>query len=134
MSEPRLLNSRLLDSAGVLAAIRSASLEEILSEGGRSRGSAAVHAPSAAAPAKRGPGRPRKKSGRLARRSPEQIAQVVESIVGALKKQKAGMRSEQLQKLLSLDKKEISGPLAEALSGKKITKKGERRATTYFAR
>jgi hypothetical protein len=121
-------------SAGVLAAIRSASLEEILSEGGRSRGSAAaVHAPSAA-PAKRGPGRPRKKSGRLARRSPEQIAQVVESIVGALKKQKAGMRSEQLQKLLSLDKKEISGPLAEALSGKKISKKGERRATTYFAR
>jgi hypothetical protein len=130
-------------SAGVLAAIRSASLEEILSEGGRSRGPAAAHAPAAAAPAKRGPGRPRgaqsaqsghKKSGRLARRSPEQIAQVVESIVGALKKQKAGMRSEQLQKLLSLDKKEISGPLAEALDGKKITKKGERRATTYFAK
>jgi hypothetical protein len=127
-------------SAGVLAAIRSASLEEILSEGGRSRGPVAAHAPAAAAPAKRGPGRPRgassanKKSGRLARRSPEQIAQVVESIVGALKKQKAGMRSEQLQKLLSLDKKEISGPLAEALDGKKITKKGERRATTYFAK
>src|ERR1700733_906679 len=121
-------------SAGVLAAIRSASLEEILSEGGRSRGSAAAaHAPSDA-PAKRGPGRPRKKSGRVARRSPEQIAQVVESIVGALKKQKAGMRSEQLQKLLGLDKKEISGPLAEALEGRKITKKGERRATTYFAR
>ena len=34
------------------------------------------------------------------------------------------MRSEQLQKLLSLDKKEISGPLNEALEGKKITKKG----------
>ena len=44
------------------------------------------------------------------------------------------MRSEQLQKLLSLDKKEISGPLNEALEGKKITKKGQRRATTYFAR
>jgi hypothetical protein len=131
-------------SAGVLAAIRSASLEEILSEGGRSRGPGfhapqAAHAPaassSAAEPAKRGPGRPRgRKSGRLARRSPEQIAQVVESIVGALKKNKTGMRSEQLQKLLSLDKKEISGPLNEALEGKKITKKGQRRATTYFAR
>jgi hypothetical protein len=125
-------------SAGVLAAIRSASLEEILSEGGCSRGPA-PHAPAAAAsaaePAKRGPGRPRgRKSGRLARRSPEQIAQVVESIVGALKKNKAGMRSEQLQKLLGLDKKEISGPLNEALEGKKITKKGQRRATTYFAR
>ena len=130
-------------SAGVLAAIRAASLEEILSEGSRSgssggRGAAAPAARATSAdgePAKRGPGRPRgRKSGRLARRSPEQIAQVVEAIVGALKKNKAGMRSEQLQKLLSLDKKEISGPLNEALEGKKITKKGQRRATTYFAR
>jgi hypothetical protein len=135
-------------SAGVLAAIRSASLEDILAGGG-------------AGPAKRGPGRPSKssngaavarggggqpdplgvptrskrgKGGRLARRSPEQIAHVVESIVGALKQSKEGMRSEQLQKVLKLDKKEISGPLAEALGGKKISKKGQRRATTYFAR
>jgi hypothetical protein len=125
-------------SAGVIAAIRAASLEEILSEsgGGSRRAAAPSAAPSnGAAPAKRGPGRPRgKKSGRLARRSPEQIAQVVESVVGALKKNKNGMRSEQLQKLLKLDKKEISGPLNEALAGKKITKKGQRRATTYFAR
>ena len=134
-------------SAGILAAIRSASLEEILSEGSRSHAAprasaprasivaAAVASSSSPAEPKRGPGRPKgKKTGRLARRSPEQIAQVVESIVVALKKQKAGMRSEQLQKLLSLDKKEISGPLNEALEGKKITKKGQRRATTYFAR
>jgi hypothetical protein len=131
-------------SAGVLAAIRSASLEEILSDGGRTSAPARASAPAAAVSTeKRGPGRPRgssngsgggKKSRRLARRSPEQIAQVVESIVGALKKHKTGMRSEQLQKLLSLDKKEISGPLTEALGGKKISKKGQRRATTYFAR
>jgi hypothetical protein len=125
-------------SAGVLAAIRAASLEEILSEGSRSSGPRAAASAAVSTngePAKRGPGRPRgRKSGRLARRSPEQIAQVVESIVGALKKNKTGMRSEQLQKLLSLDKKEISGPLNEALEGKKITKKGQRRATTYFAR
>jgi hypothetical protein len=126
-------------SAGVLAAIRAASLEEILTEGSRSSGGAnsfvARVAAVAGEPVKRGPGRPRgRKSGRLARRSPEQIAAVVESIVVALKKNKAGLRSEQLQKLLSLDKKEISGPLNEALEGKKITKKGQRRATTYFAR
>jgi hypothetical protein len=122
-------------SAGVLAAIRAASLEEILSEGGRSSSHSVVSSTSAAPAEKRGPGRPRgRKSRRLARRSPEQIAKVVESIVGALKKHKAGMRSEQLQKLLALDKKEISGPLTEALSGRKITKKGERRATTYFVR
>ena len=123
-------------SSGVLAAIRSASLEEILSDSGApKRVAAAAPAPASngVAPAKRGPGRPRK-SGRLARRSPEQIAVVVESVVGALKKNKNGMRSEQLQKLLKLDKKEISGPLAEALAGRKISKKGQRRATTYFAR
>ncbi|HEY2517223.1 MAG TPA: hypothetical protein VGI39_40400, partial [Polyangiaceae bacterium] len=126
---------------GVLAAIRSASLEELLAEGGRVSTSRAAAAPArsesaaAAAPARgRGKRPAAAKSGRLPRRSPEQIAEVVESIVGALKKTKTGMRSEQLQKLLKLDKREISGPLNEALAGKKITKKGERRATTYFAR
>ena len=127
-------------SAGVLAAIRSASLQEILADGGSTRRAAAPAASNGGTePAKRGPGRPRgnkaaRKGGRLARRSPEQIAAVVETLVGALKKNKNGMRSEQLQKLLKLDKKEISGPLNEALAGKKISKKGQRRATTYFAR
>jgi hypothetical protein len=124
-------------SVGILAAIRAASLEEILNEGG-----GRASAPRAAVVAKDGPAPARRakrsssmgKGGRLARRSPEQIAEVVETIVGALKKTKTGMRSEQLQKLLKLDKKEISGPLNEALAGKKITKKGQRRATTYFAR
>jgi hypothetical protein len=118
-------------SAGVLAAIRSASLEEILAEGPRAGRATSTTASSSAAPAPRSQGR---KPGRLQRRSPEQIGEVVDAIVGALKKNKAGMRSEQLQKLLSLDKREISGPLAEALDGKKIAKKGERRATTYFVR
>jgi hypothetical protein len=119
-------------STGVLAAIRAASLEEILSEGAGSRGASAALQGGAV---KRGPGRPRgSKNARLARRSPEQIAAVVESIVGALRKNARGMRSEQLQKLLNLDKREIAGPLSDALDGKKITKKGQRRATTYFAR
>jgi hypothetical protein len=124
-------------AAGVLAAIRSSSLEEILSGGG-------------AAPARRGPGRPRKadavatdeapkpakrgKGGRLARRSPADIERVVGLIVGKLGEHKAGLRSEQLQKVLKLDKKEITGPLNQALAAKRITKKGQKRSTTYFAR
>src|ERR1700733_7336505 len=107
-------------AAGVLAAIRSASLDEILAGGG------------AAAPAKRGPGRPRKaaasapaaaapksapvkpapfkpakrgKGGRLARRSPSDIEHVVGLIVAKLGEHKDGLRSEQLQKELKLDKK-----------------------------
>ena len=131
--------SSLADSfaASVLAAIRSASLEEILAGGG-------------AAPAKRGPGRPRKtdgaapaaapkpaprgKGGRLARRSPSDIEHIVGLIVGKLGEHKTGLRSEQLQKELRLDKKEITGPLNQALAEKKITKKGQKRSTTYFAR
>jgi hypothetical protein len=126
-------------AAGVLAAIRSSSLEEILSGGGGS-----------AAPARRGPGRPRKtdgaaaieapkpakrgKGGRLARRSPADIEHVVGLIVGKLGEHKTGLRSEQLQKVLKLDKKEITGPLNQALAAKKITKKGQKRSTTYFAK
>jgi hypothetical protein len=128
-------------AAEVLAAIRSSSLEEILS-GGSGGG---------AAPARRGPGRPRKvdagaaamdapkpakrgKGGRLARRSPADIERVVGLIVGKLGEHKAGLRSEQLQKVLKLDKKEITGPLNQALAAKKITKKGQKRSTTYFAK
>lgn len=128
-------------AAEVLAAIRSSSLEEILSGGGSGGG---------AAPVRRGPGRPRKvdagaameapkpakrgKGGRLARRSPADIERVVGLIVGKLGEHKAGLRSEQLQKVLKLDKKEITGPLNQALAAKKITKKGQKRSTTYFAK
>ena len=124
-------------AAGVLAAIRSASLEEILADGG-------------GAPARRGPGRPRKvdvgtatvaptpakkgKGGRLARRSTSDIEHVIGLVVAKLGEHKTGLRSEQLQKALKLDKKEITGPIAAALAAKKITKKGERRATVYFAK
>lgn len=125
---------------GVLAAIRSASLEEILSEGGAST--------------KRGPGRPPKaatersapaaaakpasvkrgKGGRLPRRSPSDIEHVIGMITKALSDAGKGLRSEELQKVLKLSKKEIVGPLTQALGSKRITKKGQKRATTYFAK
>ncbi len=120
---------------GVLAAIRSASLEEILAGGGAApkRGpgrppKAAGSAPKAAPPAKRG------KSGRLPRRSPSDIEHVIGLITKALSDAGKGLRSEELQKVLKLSKKEIVGPLAQALSAKRITKKGQKRATTYFAK
>jgi hypothetical protein len=136
-------------AAGVLAAIRSSSLEEILAGGG----SASARTPSAA-PGKRGPGRPRKdasngaapvaasaapkakagKGGRLARRSPSDIEHVIGVIVSALSQAPEGLRSEHLQRVLKLDKKEITGPLSQALASKKITKKGKKRSTTYFAK
>jgi hypothetical protein len=73
-------------------------------------------------------------SGRLPRRSPADLEKVVGLVVGALGKAKTGLRSEQLQEALSLSKKEIVGPLTIALSTKKIVKKGQKRATTYFVK
>jgi hypothetical protein len=36
--------------------------------------------------------------------------------------------------VLKLDKKEITRPLAEALAAKKISKRGQKRSTAYFAK
>jgi hypothetical protein len=131
--------------AGVLSAIRGASLAEILGDG------------SSAAPAKRGPGRskraavvaggggmpdplnvPKKakrgKGGRLMRRSTSDIERVIGLVVAKLGEHKAGLRSEQLQKALKIDKKEITRPLELALKAKKIVKTGKKRSTTYFAK
>ncbi len=137
-------------AASVVAAIRSASLEEILTEGKGARSSSPAFIP-----VKRGPGRPRKiqsaapaspaaakapvrakaaKGGRLPRRSEADLQRVVGVIVTELGKHKEGLRSEQLQKTLKLSKKEIVGPLGLALEQKKISKKGQRRSTTYFAK
>ena len=128
-------------SAGVLAAIRSASLEEILAggTGSANRGPGQPRkATNGAVAARGGGGQPdplgapsrakRGRGGRLARRSPSDIEHVVGLIVGKLGEHADGLRSEQLQKLLKLDKKEITGPLNQALAAKKISKKGQRRS------
>ena len=140
-------------AAGVLNAIRGASLEEILAETNRTgfgigAGASAV---------KRGPGRPKgsgasngaaasgsaaaEKSGgkkgrrgRLGRRSASDIGAVVERIVTLLGQNPKGLRAEEIRAKLGLDAKELPRPIADALAAKKISKQGEKRATTYFAR
>jgi hypothetical protein len=121
---------------GVLAAIRGASLEDLLAESGGAR--------------RRGPGRPRgssttksaptaarasaparKPAGRLQRRTPEQIAKSLAQVVALVKTKKAGLRSEEIQKALELDKREVPRILYEGLRGKKLKKKGQKRATVY---
>jgi hypothetical protein len=126
-------------AAGILEAIRGASLQELLVEGGhgvaakRGRGSVPTKTvtthttPTASAS-------PRASKGRLARRSADDVAKVVDLVVDALKKSGAGMRSEELQKALKLSKKEIVRPITQALAARKIKKTGQKRATTYFAK
>jgi hypothetical protein len=115
-------------AAGVLAAIRSSSLEDILGEtSGAKRGPGRP-------PGKRGPGRPPGSSSkRLARRSAKDIANVTSSIVALVKKHPKGLRAEQIRAELKIAKKEWMRPLGLALGSKRLTKKGQKRATVYSA-
>ena len=127
-------------ATGVLNAIRGASLEEILAE---TRGGAAVLAaarrpgrPAGGGEAEAAPraGKPRRgRGGRLSRRSAEDIGEVVERIVTLLGQNPKGLRAEQIRQKLGLEAKELPRPIAEALASKKVSKQGQKRATTYFA-
>lgn len=117
----------------VLAAIRGASLEELLAESGGGT--------------RRGPGRPSRsktvsatpaatrvrKSGRLARRSPEQIAKALDQVIALVKSKKSGLRAEQIRMALKMQAKEMPRVLKEGLSRKKLKSKGQKRATVYSA-
>jgi hypothetical protein len=118
-------------ASSVLDAIRGASLEELLGETGGG--------------ARRGPGRPNvapndstafarvTPSGRLKRRSPEQIAKALDEVIALVKKSKGGLRAEQIRAQLKMDRKEMPRVLHEGLSTKKLKSKGQKRATTYTA-
>jgi hypothetical protein len=112
----------------VLEAIRSTSLEEILSESrGHSRGFRAGVSVS------RGGGG-RASSGRLPRRSAQDIANALDQIVALVKQHKDGLRAEQIRAELGLQAKELPRVLKEGLSTKMLRSKGQKRATTYFAK
>jgi hypothetical protein len=120
----------------VVRAIQGASLEELLSEVGG---------------AKRGPGRPPsvstdggaskaaarstpRRAGRLPRRSADDIKETLDKVHGLLKASKGGLRAEQIRAALKLDVREMPRVLKEGLATKKLTSKGQKRATTYFAK
>ncbi|HEX4446444.1 MAG TPA: hypothetical protein VH044_06910 [Polyangiaceae bacterium] len=124
----------------VVRAIQGASLQELLGEvaGSRARRGPAAPAP-AAAPASE-PDGPRaarapvlSRKGRLKRRSADDIAATLGSIVSLLKQNPAGLRAEQIRAQLSMLAKELPRPLAEGLASKALRKKGQKRATVYFA-
>lgn len=110
---------------GVLAAIRSASLDDLLAESGspRDRGGSGGG----------GVGNGRK-PGRLPRRSAQEIAKTLGRVVAAVKASKGkGLRAEEIRKALSLDVREVPRVLKEGLRTKKLKAKGRKRATTYYA-
>jgi hypothetical protein len=113
-------------AASVLLAVRRVPLEDLLGETGRERRSA-PRAP------QRAPAAARSKGGRLARRSLEDIAKTLTSIVTLLKSKKAGLRSEQIRDALKLDKREMPRVLKMGIAKKAIRAKGKKRSTQYSA-
>ena len=121
-------------AAGVLAAVRGSSLEDILNgtgaarrRPGRPRGS--VNSPGAeraVAP------RPRPRGGKRIRRSAEDIAATAERIVAFVAKNRNGILGERIRKELGIAKNQWLKPLGLALGSKKIRKTGQKRATRYF--
>ncbi|MEO7330876.1 MAG: DNA-binding protein [Minicystis sp.] len=100
----------------------------------------------AAAPAvveeKKAPGRPRGRPAKAAtsaaakrrageKRSPVLLAQVTEQVYNHVKSN-AGQGVEQIAKALGTSTKELTLPIRKLLSDKKITSKGQKRATRYF--
>ena len=127
-------------TSAVLAAIRSANLDDLLAETRTNRPAAPArraaassgNGKAASAPVKAAPAAARS-GGRLRRRSPEEISGILDSIVGLLKKNRTGLRAEQIRAELGLQAKEMPRVLKEGLATQKLKSKGQKRATTYFA-
>jgi hypothetical protein len=118
-------------ATSIVEAIRGASLQELIAEPHRAAATAGNGRSASKAPAPRAASAP--SSGRLSRRSPEDIAVVLDSVLSLVRKNKEGLRAEQIRTELGLQSKELPRILKEGLAKKKLKAKGQKRATTYFA-
>ena len=139
------LNSQLQDLARsfaeqIVEAIRVTSLQElvvprdggsVVGNGRRARVASGGGGPPdvvSTLPKRRG------RNGRLPRRSAEEIAKELDKIVLLVKTHKEGMRAEEIRAKLGMIPKEMPRILKEGIAKKKLATKGQKRATTYFAK
>jgi hypothetical protein len=117
----------------ILTTIQGASLQELVASGGgevgagRTRGAVADGGNEAAVTNKGN-------ALRLPRRSPAEIAKVLEKVVLLVKTHRDGMRSEDIRSMLGMQANEMPRILREGLATNKLASKGNKRATTYFAK
>ncbi len=136
---PTSLQSTLSDLAAsfadsILAAIRGASLDDLLSTDGKARGNGrAPRPPSVVADVPAAAKRPRS-GGRLPRRSPAEIAKTLDQLIAVVKRKPEGLRAEQIRQELGLEAKEMPRILKAGLDKRVLKSKGQKRATTYFAK
>jgi hypothetical protein len=111
-------------ASDIVDVIRSCSLEELL--GNRGPGRPAKSKSNGAAKPSRAT-----RSGRLPRRSAEEITAALDEIVGLVRKHDDGLRAEGIRVKLGMQAKEMPRLLKEGLATKKLKAKGQKRATTY---
>jgi hypothetical protein len=58
---------------------------------------------------------------------------MIDEIATLLASHPEGLRAEQIRAALGVEAKELPRPLADALAAGRVTKTGQKRATTYFA-
>lgn len=121
----------------IMAALQGASLHELVSSDGErslrnGRRSSVVAGRDGEAEAISTPPARKGKNGRLPRRSADEIASTLNKVVLLVKTQKHGLRAEEIRSKLGLLPKEMPRILKEGISTKKLTSKGQKRATTYF--
>ncbi|HVH42299.1 MAG TPA: hypothetical protein VM925_08140 [Labilithrix sp.] len=118
----------------IISALRTASIDELTGISGQARSSGRPGRPAAVAVVETtGGGRKRGRGGRLGRRSTTEIGRMVDNIVTLLQKSPEGLRAEQIREALGVQAKELPRPLADGLTEGRISKTGQKRATTYFA-
>jgi hypothetical protein len=123
----------------IVAAIQGASLQELLVSGASGQGTGGRRARAVAGgqpdplsvPV---PGKKPGNNGRLPRRSAQEIQAALGKIVLLVKTHKQGMRAEEIRAALGMQAKEMPRILKEGVAKKRLSAKGQKRATTYFAR
>jgi len=120
-------------ATAIVGAIVDSNLRDLIEANGASAGSGpSRRASREASPAPRVAKVKSGKSGRLARRTPEQIAEAAEAIASLLRKHPDGLRAEQIREELGLDKREIPRVLQHGVNGGAFkVLHGVKRSTTY---
>jgi hypothetical protein len=126
----------------LVGAIRNMPISEINGDGSHETHShtprahtapARARAPRAAAPASaKTPKTKASKSGRLARRTPEQIEEAIASVVALVRKHPDGLRAEDIRTELGLDVREVPRILKQGIAeGQLKILSGQKRSTAY---
>lgn len=123
-------------AVGVLAAIRSASLQDILAETGAKNGQLSFNVGSAKGAKGASSGKGNGKGARVT--APvgkgKSGGDTISAITSLLSSTPAGLRAEQIRTHLKLDKPTVTKALTQALATGSVKKQGQKRATTYFAK